>query len=105
PRADTREQAFDDFRVGAARVVTEYTGGTNGNPIPPVPANEVVDYMVEHHQWIVGTPDDCVAGIARLQEASGGVGGGFFRGGGWGPRGQLGPGDGSMGARRRPPVQ
>ena len=47
--AETREQAFKDIRVGAGRVVTEYTGGTNGNPIPPVPANEVVDYMVEHN--------------------------------------------------------
>ncbi len=77
--AETREQAFEDIRVGAGRVVTEYTGGTNGNPIPPVPANEVVDYMVEHNQWIVGTPDDCMAGIARLQEASGGFGGRFCR--------------------------
>ncbi len=68
--AETREQAFEDIRVGAGRVVTEYTGGTNGNPIPDVPANEVVDYMVEHNQWIVGTPDDCIAGIERLQEAS-----------------------------------
>ena len=78
--AETREQAFEDIRVGAGRVVTEYTGGTNGNPIPPVPANEVVDYMVEHNQWI-GTPDDCVAGIARLQEASGGFGGPLAGGG------------------------
>ena len=87
--AETREQAFDDIRVGAGRVVTEYTGGTNGNPIPPVPANEVVDYMVEHHQWIVGTPDDCVAGIARLQEASGGFGGLLLRAEDWAPRDKL----------------
>lgn len=46
--AETREQAFEDIRVGVGRVVTEYTGGTNGNPIPDVPANDVVDYMVEH---------------------------------------------------------
>src|SRR5207245_5701818 len=84
--AETREQAFEDIRVGAGRVVTEYTGGTNGNPIPPVPANEVVDYMVEQNQWIVGTPDDCMAGIARLQEASGGFGGLPLRAGGWAPR-------------------
>jgi limonene 1,2-monooxygenase len=47
--AETREQAFEDMRVGAGRVVTEDTGGTTGNPIPPVPANEVVDDMVEHN--------------------------------------------------------
>ena len=82
-----REQAFEDIRVGAGRVVTEYTGG-HGNPIPPVPANEVVDYMVEHNQWIVGTPDDCVAGMPSP--------GGQWRvrrtplaGGGLGPRDKL----------------
>jgi limonene 1,2-monooxygenase len=75
--------------VGAGRVVTEYTGGTNGNPIPPVPANEVVDYMVEHNQWVVGTPDDCIAGIARLQEASGGFGGLLLRAEDWAPRDKL----------------
>ncbi|GIS93163.1 MAG: monooxygenase [Dehalococcoidia bacterium] len=60
--AETREEAFEQIRVGAGQVVTEYTGGTNGNPIPDVPANEVVDYMVEHNQWIVGTPDDVTPG-------------------------------------------
>ena len=117
--AETREQAFEDIRVGAGRVVTEYTGGTNGNPIPDVPANEVVDYMVEHNQWIcftipelgqkermiadafevavvgcallltVGTPDDCIAGIERLQEASGGFGGLLLRAEDWAPRDKL----------------
>jgi limonene 1,2-monooxygenase len=87
--AETREEAFEDIRVGAGRVVTEYTGGTNGNPIPPVPANEVVDWMVEHNQWIVGTPDDCIAGIHRLQEASGGFGGLLLRAEDWAPRNKL----------------
>ncbi len=31
--------------------------------------------MVENHFWIVGNPEDCVAGIKRLQEVSGGFGG------------------------------
>jgi limonene 1,2-monooxygenase len=87
--AETREQAFEDIRVGAGQVVTEYTGGTNGNPIPDVPANEIVDYMVENNQWIVGTPDDCIAGIERLQEASGGFGGLLLRAEDWAPRDKL----------------
>jgi limonene 1,2-monooxygenase len=87
--AETREEAFEDIRVGAGRVVTEYTGGTNGNPIPNVPANEIVDYMAEHNQWIVGTPDDCIAGIHRLQEASGGFGGLLLRAEDWAPRDKL----------------
>jgi limonene 1,2-monooxygenase len=87
--AETREEAFEQIRVGAGQVVTEYTGGTNGNPIPDVPANEVVDYMVEHNQWIVGTPDDVTAGIERLQEASGGFGGLLLRAEDWAPRDKL----------------
>ena len=35
--------------------------------------------MVENNQWIVGTPEDCIAGIERLQETSGGFGGFMMR--------------------------
>ena len=52
--AETREEALEQVRVGAGRVVTEYTGGTNGHPIPDVPQNEIVDHMVDAGQWIVG---------------------------------------------------
>ena len=87
--AETREEAFEDIRVGAGRVVTEYTGATNGNQIPDVPQDKIVDYMVENNQWIVGTPDDCIAGIHRLQEASGGFGGLLLRAEDWAPRDKL----------------
>ena len=87
--AETREQAFEDIRVGAGRVVTEYMGATNGHPIPPVPANHIVDYMVEHNQWIVGTPDDCIKAINRLQEASGGFGGLLVRAEDWAPKDKI----------------
>ena len=87
--AETREDAFEQIRVGAGRVVTEYTGGTNGHPIPPVPANEIVDYMVDNGQWIVGTPDDAIAAIDRLQESSGGFGGLLVRAEDWTTREKL----------------
>jgi limonene 1,2-monooxygenase len=35
----------------------------------------VIDFMADAGYWIVGTPDDCVAGIKRLEERSGGYGG------------------------------
>ena len=54
-----------------------------------MPANEIVDYMVENNQWIVGTPEDCIAGIERLQEASGGFGGLLLRAEDWAPREKL----------------
>ena len=59
--ADSKKQAFEDIREGSARVVTEYFGRTLGNPVPDVPRDQIVDFMVEHNQWIVGTPDDAIA--------------------------------------------
>ena len=87
--AESREEAFEQVRLGAGRVVTEYTGATNGHPTPPVPANEIVDYMVDNGQWIVGTPDDAIAAIERLQESSGGFGGLLARAEDWTTRENL----------------
>jgi limonene 1,2-monooxygenase len=36
--------------------------------------DDIIEYMVEKGLWIVGTPDDCISGILRLNEASGGFG-------------------------------
>jgi limonene 1,2-monooxygenase len=87
--ADSKKQAFEDIREGSARVVTEYFGRTLGNPVPDVPRDQIVDYMVEHNQWIVGTPDDAIAGIERLQEISGGFGKFMIRVEDWAPRDKL----------------
>ena len=84
--AESRQQAVEDVREGAARLVTEYFGETLGNPIPDVPRDQIVDFMVDHNQWIVGTPDDCIAGIERLQEISGGFGTFMIRVEDWAPR-------------------
>ena len=77
--ADSRREAIEDVRIGGGREVTEYFAGTLGHPAPDVPADQIVDYMVEHDQWIIGTPEDCIAGIERLQEMSGGFGGFLVR--------------------------
>jgi limonene 1,2-monooxygenase len=87
--AESRKEALEDIRVGSGRVVTEYFGQTLGNEIPDVPAGQIVDYMVEHDQWIVGTPDDCIAAIERLQEISGGFGSFMIRVEDWAPRDKL----------------
>ena len=87
--AETREQAFEEIREGSARVVTEYFDETLGNAAPDVPRSQIVDYMVEHNQWIVGTPDDCIAGIDRLQEISGGFGNFMIRVEDWAPRDKI----------------
>ena len=87
--AETREEAVKDIREGSARLVTEYFGETLGNPVPDVPRDQIVDYMVDHNQWIVGTPDDCIAGIERLQEISGGFGNFMVRVEDWAPRDKI----------------
>ena len=87
--AETREQAFNEIREGAARVVTEYYGETLGNSIPNVARDRIVDYMVENNHWVVGTPDDCIAAIDRLQEISGGFGLFMIQVEDWAPRETL----------------
>ena len=87
--ADSKEQAFKDIKEGAGNVVTEYFGRTLGNEVPDVPRDQIVDYMVDHNQWIVGTPDDCIAGIQRLQELTGGFGKFMMRVEDWAPRDRI----------------
>ena len=87
--ADSRKEAFDDIRMGSGRVVTEYFGKTLGNPVPNAPFDKIVDHMVEANQWIVGTPDDCIAGIKRLQDISGGFGTFMVRVEDWAPRDKI----------------
>jgi len=87
--ADSKEQAIKDIKEGAGNVVTEYFFETLGNPVPDVPRDQIVDYMVDHNQWIVGTPDDCIAGINRLQEITGGFGKFMIRVEDWAPRDKI----------------
>ncbi len=83
--AESKKEAMEDIRLGGGRIVSEYFGETLGNEVPDVPRDQIVDYMVEHNQWIVGTPDDCIAGIERLQEISGGFGSFMIRVEDWAP--------------------
>jgi limonene 1,2-monooxygenase len=72
--AESRKEARENVRLGSGRELTEYFGATLGHPVPNVPADQVVDFMAERNQWVVGTPDDCIAAIERLQDMSGGFG-------------------------------
>ena len=87
--AESRKEAMDDVRLGGARFQTEYFGQTLGYASPDVPYERIVDHMVENNQWIIGTPDDCIAGIQRLQEISGGFGGFLVTVQDWAPREKL----------------
>ena len=87
--AETRQAALDDVREGAAHFQIEYWRDTLGYPIPNVPPGEIVDYLAGNNTWIIGTPDDCIAGIRRLQEESGGFGGYLVSVQDWAPREKL----------------
>src|SRR5919108_4990708 len=74
--AERREGGLKEARLGAGRFQREYFGDTLGQPVPrDIPLEKALDRMVESGAWLVGTPEDCIAGLERLDELSGGYGG------------------------------
>ena len=72
--ADTREEAIRDVDLNNQRFNKDYFEDTLGRPADPsIPAD--VASQVERGGAIVGTPDDAIAAIERMQEMSGGFGG------------------------------
>jgi len=88
--AESRQEAREQARLGAGRYLREYSEGTNGRaPIFDGPLEKVVDFMADAGFWIVGTPDDCIEGIKRLDEQSGGYGGFLVQTIDWATREQM----------------
>ena len=88
--AETREKAFEEARLGAGQFLREYTEGTNGRKAAfDGPLEEVIDHMAETNSWIIGTPDDCIEGILKLEEQSGGFGGFLVQAIDWAPRDRI----------------
>ena len=72
------------------RYQREYFEQTLGHdPVIDGPADKIIDTMVERGAWCVGTPDDLVAAIKRLDEASGGYGGLLIQTTEWSTREQM----------------
>ena len=85
--SETRQEALDDVRVGSAQFLREYSEGTNGRKaVFDGPMDKVVDNMRDSGSWIVGSPDDCIEAINKLQEQSGGFGGFLVQTVDWAPR-------------------
>jgi limonene 1,2-monooxygenase len=80
--AETREQAFRDVEQGERRETVGYFQQTLG--LPPGP--ETLTEIVERGIAVVGTPDDAIEMIERLQEQSGGFGGMLIRANDWADR-------------------
>jgi limonene 1,2-monooxygenase len=88
--AESRKEAREQARLGAGRYLREYSESTNGRtPIFDGPLEKVVDLMADAGFWIIGTPDDCVEGIKRLDEQSGGYGGFLVQTIDWAKREQM----------------
>lgn len=84
--ADTRERALAEIAEGAGEEMLDYTEAVTGRPSPvPGPRSKIAQQLVESGAWIVGTPDDAVAGIRELQERSGGFGCLLVRANEWAP--------------------
>ena len=74
--AETRAEALRQIREPAVRWLSQYQRDVLGRALPEgVPESRAVDAIVDAGSWIVGTPDDCIAAIDQLDEASGGFGG------------------------------
>jgi limonene 1,2-monooxygenase len=88
--AESRQEARAEARMGAGRYLREYSEGTNGRrPVFDGPLDKVIDFMADAGFWIVGTPDDCIEGIKRLEERSGGYGGFLVQTIDWAPRDKM----------------
>ena len=87
--AESREEALEDARIGAGRYQREYFEHTMGRTPLDCPLEEIIDRMVDSGAWIVGTPDDCIEGIKRLDERSGGFGAFLVQTIDWAPREKI----------------
>ncbi|MGQ4810454.1 Limonene 1,2-monooxygenase [Candidatus Entotheonellaceae bacterium PAL068K] len=87
--ADSRKEAMQQARVGAGRYQREYFEQTLGLSVTDGPADKIIDKMVARGAWCVGTPDDLIAHIERLDEDSGGFGGLLIQATEWGTREQV----------------
>jgi len=88
--AETKEQAMAEVRARAGTYWRDYFEGTMGFPQPfEADKAEIVNKMDERHIWCIGTPDDLVAAIHRLDDSSGGFGGLLIQQVDWATREQV----------------
>jgi limonene 1,2-monooxygenase len=88
--AESKEEALNDVRRGAAAWNREYFGKTLGRQLRfEGPDEQIIDVMAGHGAAIVGTPEDAVAAIRTMQELSGGFGGLMGLAHEWAPREKI----------------
>ena len=88
--AETRRDAIEQARVAAGRYQREYFETTLGHDsVIDGPADKIIDHMAETGAWCVGTPDDLIEMIERIDQDSGGFGGVMVQATEWGTREQV----------------
>lgn len=92
--AESKKEAIEQARVNAGRYQYDYFVKTLGHQLNfDVNSNKdrdkIIDVMTENGAWCVGTPDDLIATIKRLDEESGGFGGFLIQATEWGTREQV----------------
>jgi limonene 1,2-monooxygenase len=79
--AESRDEAINDIHEGANRWIQDYFINTLGARLqfeeyPNQPVEEItIDRMIGRGGVVVGTPDDAIARVRQLQDATGGFGG------------------------------
>ena len=71
--AETREKARENVQFGLQNWLNYFTE-VAALPIAPAAGEDPVDALIESGLAVIGTPDDCLAQLARLEEQSGGYG-------------------------------
>ena len=74
--AESRKEALAQMNERGARYEVEYRRRTLGIEVDnTIPGEEFAGRMADEGIWCIGTPDDLIAKIRQLQEATGGFGG------------------------------
>jgi limonene 1,2-monooxygenase len=71
--AETREKARENVRFGLERWI-DYMSKVAAIPLAPPAGEDPIDYMISTGFAVIGTPDDFVAQMDRMQQQSGGFG-------------------------------
>ncbi len=80
--AETREQAREDVRFGLENWLY-YFREVAALPLAPADGSDPVDALIASGMAVIGTPDDAIAQIERLEKQSGGFGAFLFMDHNW----------------------
>jgi limonene 1,2-monooxygenase len=92
--AESKKEAIEQARANAGRYQYDYFVKTLGHDLAIEVNNtsdrdKIIDIMSERGAWCVGTPDDLIETINKLDEESGGFGGFLIQATEWGTREQV----------------